>query len=231
MALKEDLEDQVGAIFGAKWEERDGTVVPTDTSVKLGNDAVNLDATVLYADLSDSTKMVDSKKATFAAEVYKAFLHSAAKIIGSEDGTIVAYDGDRVMAVFIGDSKNTSAVRAGLKINWATKNIVQPAMNKRWSTDFVVKHVVGIDTCKLFVAKTGIRGANDLVWVGRAANWAAKLCTLDDAYSTRVTKAVYDSLHASVKFAQNGTVNMWQEVSWEPMNGATIYRSTYWWPL
>ena len=33
---------------------------------------------------------------------------------------------------------------------------------------------LGIDTSKLFVARTGIRKSNDLVWVGRAANYAAK---------------------------------------------------------
>lgn len=231
MALKDDLKNQVDVIFCTNWQERDGTVVPNDASVKLGNDAVNIEGTVLYADLSDSTKMVDQMPATFAAEVYKAFLHCAAKIITAEGGTIVSYDGDRIMAVFMGTSKNTSAVRAGLKINWATKNIVQPSMKAVYkSTTFVVKHVVGIDTCKLFVAKTGIRGANDLVWVGRAANWAAKLCTLDDSWSTRITKRIYDNMHDSVKFA-GGTKNMWESVTWNANNKEPIYRSTYWWSL
>lgn len=228
MALKDDLQKEVDAIFCTNWKERDGQVVPDDTSVKLGNDAVNIDGTVLYADLDESTAMVDTKKKTFAAEVYKTFLHAAAKIITSEGGTIVAYDGDRVMAVFVGTSKNTSAVRAALKINWATKNIVQPSMKKVYTTDFVVKHVVGIDTCKLFVAKTGIRGANDLVWVGRAANWAAKLCTLGEA-PTWITRAVYDNIADQAKFS-NGK-NMWEERSWTSMNKASIYRSTYWWSL
>ena len=133
------------------------------------------------------------------------------------------------MAVFIGSNKNTAAVRAGLKINWATKNIVQPSMKKIYKqTDFIVKHVVGIETCKLFVAKTGIRGANDLVWVGRAANWAAKLCTLGQA-PTWITKAVYDNIASVAKYS-NG-LDMWEARSWTAMNKATIYKSTYSWPL
>jgi class 3 adenylate cyclase len=56
-----------------------------------------------------------AEKHRFAAEIYKTFLHCAAKIIRSEDGVITAYDGDRIMAVFIGNAKNTSAVRAALK--------------------------------------------------------------------------------------------------------------------
>jgi hypothetical protein len=57
-----------------------------------------------------------------------------------------------------------------------------------------INHVTGIDTSDLFVAKTGVRGANDLVWVGRAANYAAKLTALPPAYPTYITKEVYDAL-------------------------------------
>ena len=48
MGLKADLEAQVKAIFRDAWEERDGTVVPDTPDIKLGNDGVNLKATVLY---------------------------------------------------------------------------------------------------------------------------------------------------------------------------------------
>lgn len=44
----------IAGIFGSKWDERDGTVVPDDDSVGLGNEAVKLNATVLYADLAVS---------------------------------------------------------------------------------------------------------------------------------------------------------------------------------
>src|SRR6266480_1014620 len=119
MALKDELADEVKKIFQAQWTSRDGNVVPTDSYIGLSNDAVKIDATVLYADLADSTNLVDTHPATFAAEVYKAFLHCAAKIIRSEGGDITAYDGDRVMAVYVGDHKNTRAVRTSMKLHWA----------------------------------------------------------------------------------------------------------------
>ena len=111
MTFKTDLESEVKEIFESKWKEREGQVVPDPEALKLGNDAVKLKATVLYADMADSTDLVDNNKPHFAAEIYKAFLRCAARIIKNEQGTITAYDGDRVMAVFLGDSKNTSAVR------------------------------------------------------------------------------------------------------------------------
>lgn len=47
MALKADLEQEIATVYAAKWDERDGTVVPDDDSLTLSNDAIKLHATVL----------------------------------------------------------------------------------------------------------------------------------------------------------------------------------------
>jgi len=231
VGLKTDLENEVATVFSSKWEERDGNVVPDDDSVGLDNDAVKLKATVLYADLADSTNLVDSQVAFVAAEIYKTFLHCAAKIIRSEDGEITAYDGDRVMAVYIGDLKNTRAVRSAMKINYAVSYIVNPGHKTVYKQSlYTLKHVTGVDTSELFVAKTGVRGANDLVWVGRAANYAAKLATLSDSYQTYITKEVYDAMINEVKVSTDGR-QMWEAVRWNTFDDRVIYRSNWWWSI
>lgn len=230
MGLKDDLEAEVATIFCSSWTERDGETVPEAEDLKLGNDAVKLNATVLYADLADSTALVDGYKKTFAAEIYKTFLHCAAKIIRDEGGTSTAYDGDRIMAVFIGNPKNTPAVRAAMKINWAMQEIVWPALKKQYpNTTYVPKHVVGIDTSDLFIARTGVRGANDLVWVGRAANYAAKLATLPESSATYITSGVYNSMSDEVK-KSNGK-DMWKALTWTGFNNSTIYGSSWRWKV
>jgi class 3 adenylate cyclase len=229
VGMKDELERQVSAIYRAKWEERDGNVVPDDDSLTLGNDAVKLKATVLYADLADSTKLVDGHAAFFSAEMYKTFLHCAAKIVREEDGVITAYDGDRIMAVYIGELKNTRAVRAALKINFAVLNIINPTQQAFYTkTAFTLKHVVGVDTSELFVAKTGVRGANDLVWVGRAANYAAKLSNLPDSFSTYITKEVYDAMIGELRVHTDGRA-MWEPVRWDNFDDRIVYRSNWWW--
>jgi len=115
MGLKDDFETEVAEIFKRKWEERQGEVVPEDVNLKLGNDAVNLDATVLSADLADSTKLVDGYKPWFAAEIYKTFLHCAAKIIRSHNGVITAYDGDRIMGSILANLRTLRQSRARCK--------------------------------------------------------------------------------------------------------------------
>lgn len=229
MGLRDDLTDRVRRIFREQWEVRDGQKVPESEDLKLSNDAVKLEGTVLYADLSESTSLVDQYKPHFAAEIYKAYLLCAAKLITNEGGSITAYDGDRVMGVFIGDSKNSNAARCALRINYAVKKIINPLMKKQYPTkEFSLRQVVGIDTCELFIARTGIRGSNDLVWVGRAANYAAKLCSLSPDYPSWITSDVYDRLNKKSKFGKDGQ-SMWERRSWTAMDGIDIYCSSWFW--
>lgn len=231
MVLKEDLEAAVKTIFKEVWSERDGEVVPDPEDLNLGNDAVNLSATVLYADISSSTVLVDSYESRFAAEIYKTFLACAAKIIKDEDGAITAYDGDRVMGVFIGKGKNTSAVRTALRINTAVLQVVKPALKAQYPTSpYDLKHVVGVDTSNLLVSRIGVRNDNDLVWVGRAANYAAKLSALNAGFATYITHSVYDNINDSVKYALTKE-DIWQARKWTAMNDMSIYASNYYWTV
>ena len=229
MSLADDIRAEVKEILSTNWKERDGQKVPDAEDVKLGNDAVKLTGTVLYADLADSTEMVNGYKDWFAAEMYKSYLLSACRIIRAEGGSITAFDGDRVMAVFIGDSKNSAAAKAGLKINHAVIKIINEEVAAKYPKNpFQMKHAVGIDTSALFVARTGIRGSNDLVWVGRSANYAAKLCTLRSGnYATWITKSVYSSLNDAAKYSSSGTC-MWEEQSTDVVDVA-VYASTWSW--
>jgi class 3 adenylate cyclase len=226
--LKDDLDAEVKKIFREQWSERDGQIVPEPTDLALGNDAVLLDATVLYADMADSTKLVDSYEPEFAAEVYKTYLACAARIIKNQTGVITAYDGDRVMGVFIGKSKNTCAVRAAFKINGAVWDIIKPALKRQYpNTDYDLKPVIDVDTSKLLVGRIGVRNDNDLVWVGRAANYAAKLSSLSDGFTTYITDSVYNIMVDSVKYGGVNKEHMWQELTWTAMDNISIYGSIW----
>ena len=146
----------------------------------------------MYADIDGSTGLVDTRSKEFCAEVYKVFLYLSSRIIRAEGGEIRSFDGDRVMGVFVGDSKNTSAAKAGLKINYAVKNILNPSLGSVYEGYPGITHTVGIDTSELLAVRAGIRGSNDLVWIGRAANHAAKLNNLQSKFATRIKKEVFD---------------------------------------
>ena len=132
MAFGDDLNSEVVKILRERWTTRNGRVVPNSEDLKLGNDVDTLEGTVLYADLDDSTTLVDTMKPLFAAEIYKCFLACADRIVRSEGGEITSYDGDRIMAVFIGDAKESVAARTALKINFAVQEIISPAIRNQY---------------------------------------------------------------------------------------------------
>ncbi|MCB2177203.1 MAG: hypothetical protein KQH57_15440 [Actinomycetales bacterium] len=231
MGLKSELEAHAKKTHDDVWRRRKGDAVPDSSSVTFGTDAVELDGTVLYADLTDSTGLVNGYKDWFAAEVYKNYLYTAARIIRDQNGTITAYDGDRVMAVFIGNNKNTAAAKTALKINWAVRHILQPALGAKYpESKYKIEQKIGIDTSPLFVAKTGIRGSDDLVWVGKAANNAAKMATLDLGYSSYITHSVYGVLNEEAKYGGTPKADMWSDLGNAAL-GFGVYGSTYWWSI
>lgn len=211
MALKDDLATHVNSTFGSFWTTRDGQKVPGDGDIKLSNDGVHLDGVVLYADLTDSTGLVLKRPDTFAAEIYKAYVYCAARIIGAT-GTVTAYDGDRVMGVFIGESRFDDAVTCALQINGAVQDIIQPKIVSIYkNSPYSLRHKVAMDSSKLLVANTGVRGNHDLVWVGNAANNAAKIAALKRTinYTTYVTKAMWDGMGTWSKVGGKPFANMW----------------------
>lgn len=231
MAL--DLASGVREIFQKAWEIRNGRVVPEASDLKLGNDAVEFArATVLYADLTGSTALVDRANWQFAAEIYKAYLHCAASIIRAEGGVITSYDGDRVMGVFVGETQTTPAARAALKINWAVQKIVNPELKAQYpGSNYTVSQVVGIDCGEVRAARTGVRGYNDLVWVGRAANYAAKLTELKGEQRSWITDTAYNWLHNDLKHRKNDGAAIWKRFTWTKNGNLPVWGSAWTWSI
>jgi len=229
MKTSTEILAEVRAILATDWKTRDGKTIPDAEDVRLGNDAVKLNATVLYADLTDSTGLVNNFKDWFAAEIYKSYLVAACHVIRNHNGAITAFDGDRVMGVYIGDMKNSNAAKTALKIGYLVKEI-NKLINAQYSTtSYVLRQSIGIDTSKLFVAKTGIRNSNDLVWVGKAANYAAKLCSLaDENDTTFITEPVFKKLSDDAKFGGSPRRVMWEKSYWGA-ESISIYKSNWTW--
>ena len=231
--MDSELTTAVDSIVKTGWDLRVGQVIPETEDITLGNSGVTLEATVLYADLADSTELALFDQ-EIAAEVCKAYLVGTTRLIKAAGGEIRSFDGDRVMGVFMGKSKNTRAVKAALKINYFFTRVLEPAFMSFYArlqdSPFRFAQSVGIDTGEIRAVRAGIRNSNDLVWVGRAPNIAAKLSGIREPdYSTYITEAVYDVLHQSAKLSDGQ--NMWERRSWakgEPYGTGTVYRSSWW---
>jgi class 3 adenylate cyclase len=226
-SIKDTLSAKVKSIIADDvWEIVKGQGIPE--SLGLGNKGSRIKATILYADLAESTALVENYTDSTAAEVYKTYLYCAVKIIINNGGYVASFDGDRVMGVYHGGSPNTSAAKSALQINYAVVNIINPQLTKTYpSKGIVVKAACGVDTSDVLVINSGIRNNNDFAWIGRAANHAAKLCSLrHEGYSSWITKEVYDAMSAEAKTSEGKA--MWEARTWTKYD-RSIYRSSWTW--
>lgn len=228
MTLKDDLTARIQTIAREQWAAPAGRVVPDTTSMPFANVGRIFEACFLYADLSDSTSMVRTVAATQAAEYYKAFLHCASKLIQHEGGTIEAYDGDRVMGIFLGSTKEAAAVTAAAKLQAAVRDVINPTFASVYPSHHELRYTVGIDCGSVLACKAGVRGESELVWVGAAANLAAKLNSfpkLDHSYPTRITESVLVRLPQGLREFRDGS-NAW-DGPYQSV-GVNHYRSLGW---
>ena len=235
MALKAGLQSKVTEILTVNWNIRDGNVVPVTKDVNLSNGAVRLEAAYLYADLADSTTLARDFDKRTTARVVRAYLHVMSKIVRQYGGEIRSFDGDRVMGIFIGDSKCSNAATCCLKMHWAFLNIIRPTVETKRPAlkkgGFTLEHCAGVDVGEILVVRAGVHGSNDLISIGAAPNIAAVLSDIRvPPYRSYITKDVYDRLRKNAKYADGK--DMWQARSLTVKNRVMRgYRSSYTWSM
>ncbi|MCC9175849.1 adenylate/guanylate cyclase domain-containing protein [Arthrobacter sp. zg-Y179] len=229
------IESSVSEIFGATWNITNGTKVPKTEDVVMKNGGRLVDATYLYADLAGSSKMADSLFKETTAKIIRAYINSASRILRHQGGEIRSFDGDRVMAIFMGDDKETRAVRAALAINWAVVEVIRPAIERSWSDGkniSKIAHGIGIDTGEALIVRGGVRDNNDLISIGQAPNRAAKLSEKRDTFPLTITGPVFNAMSADVAYTDINVL-MWQKQQIRNDIGTldTLFRSQYSWAI
>lgn len=251
MGLNDDITTGVRRTLKTTLLVRDGRKVPEkgDLAFLNGGGAVRLDATYAYADLADSSGLAQRVKQEVAANVIRAYVHAAAKTFRSYGGEIRSFDGDRVMAIFVGEQKNMLAIRAALALNWAVDKVINPLMYETWSDMsqiWKMRHAIGVATGQALIVRGGVFGDSDMISIGEAPNIAAKLSELRPVsphygpqYSIFITEEVYGDLpdavrigHAPIPQMQYGylgqavetaSVDMWDPLGQHGIGGTQVW--------
>lgn len=234
MGIDEDISNRINQIRDADWNKRVGTKVPTSNDIALANGAVELQATYFYTDLANSSKMAKTFDRRVTAKILKSFVATSARLISHFGGTIMSFDGDRVMGAFVGDTKNTQAIQCSFAVAYAVTQLIRPRFEKKYDSvknaNFKIQHATGIDQGTVFLVRAGIYGNNDLISIGRAPNLAAKLSDLREGdFTTFASKASVDRALDKVNKRLDGSTGIWESRTWNYCGEKIdIYRSSYW---
>lgn len=232
MTSSYSIKSDVQTVLSTVLDIEDARVVPKTEDVALSSGAKKIEATYAYADLADSTTLAQIGTTWTVARVIRSYVNTAAALFRNYGGEIRSFDGDRVMAIFVGPLKNDNAVRAALAINWAVIEVINPMMQRlmkdladRWT----MRHGIGIDTGEGLIVRGGVRGHNDLISIGRAPNVAAKLSEVRGEKTINITTDVYQELHGN--HWETDGVNMWTNTGQANFGGnkVTVMGSSYYW--
>jgi len=120
------------SLLDAAWDIRTSTSVPEAEEIVLKNGGVRIDATYLFADMAHSSTLAQLIKDEVAAKVFRVYLNAATQLLLHRGGAIRSFDGDRVMAIFVGAEKNRAAVQAAMHIQWAVHRVLRPKLLAKW---------------------------------------------------------------------------------------------------
>lgn len=246
MGLKSDITEKVKEILDTNFQIEDIAYVPeiTDTKLTFGNKGLKFEATVLYIDLRDSTKILNQHNKSTIAKIHKAYLYTTVKIAKSLGGEVRSFNGDSVLAFFQGTNKNTlsNAVKAAMQIRYMishSESGINTLLEKYSAVDFGI----GIDDGKILCVKVGVGGdanTKDLIWIGNAVNKSVIISDECKAnYYIGISSYVYSNLNDEVKYGtqKNGwgpevKVDVWTAYR-VLYNGTyeTFYKTNWYWTV
>lgn len=246
MSLKSDITDKVKEILDTNFQIEDVKYVPeiSDSKLTFGNKGLQFEATVLYIDLRDSTKILNKHNKSTIAKIHKAYLYTTVKIAKSLGGEVRSFNGDSVLAFFEGTTKTTlsNAVEAAMKIRYMIAHS-ESGINTLLSKYSAVDFGIGLDDGKILCVKVGVGGdanTKDLIWIGNPVNKSVKIsdeCRASDYIG--ISSYVYSNLNDSVKygtrknfFGQDEKVDMWTPYQ-VLYNGKheTFYKTSWFWTI
>lgn len=213
--------------------------VPNPEDIPLGNRAAQLETTALFVDVRQSSDITNVFRRQTAAKMMKAYFDGAVRVINANEGAVRSFNGDGMLALFVGNSRSNNAVKAAMQLKWFVRDVLSPRFEKFFlrkkdalgnALDFNVG--CGLDEGTVFAVRVGIKGTNDVSWVGRCTNTSSKLSNIaQPPKNVLITRAVYKRLNDDRKYSE-GTL-MWSNESFYEMGGVSraLRSTTYHWTI
>ncbi len=235
MSLSEDIKNKVSEYINSKYEITDGIVTPDKKSISFGAQAKKIWSVVLYIDIRDSRKLMESENLLIAARVHKSFLFAASKCVREHDGDLRSFNGDSVLSFFVGEDSAKRAVKAAMKTKCSVHEIINPILKKRINKE--IDYGIGVAQGKILVVKSGVPGDEiyqDLIWVGLPTIHAFEYGNMArKPYNVWISKNVYKAIKDDKSMIYSKGKDMWvyndsHEFSF---GNFRVYKTDYYWNL
>src|SRR3954467_15381589 len=113
---KATLQTLVNEYMSGTYDAYEPRRVPEPADIKLGKHAAKLTATALFIDMRQSSNITNAFRLQTAAKMIKSFIGGAVQIVSHNGGAVRSFNGDGMLAIFVGDNRSTSATKAAMQI-------------------------------------------------------------------------------------------------------------------
>lgn len=177
MATNQETLNKIGEYLNQSYTQEETRVVPKRPDLTFGNSAKKMKhAVVVYVDMRKSKKILSDATTFWSVKIHKSFLLALTHCVECRDGHMRSFNGDGILAFFVGDNAASRAVRAAMDMKGFVLQINEKltAAGKN-EIDFGI----GIAQGEVLVAKSGKAGDDmtkqDLIWVGLPVYVAVEL--------------------------------------------------------
>ena len=201
--------------------------IPEDAQVPKGKTVLNLNCSIMFVDMRNSTFMTDSNGRKNMVKIYKMFTRLVVKSVEENFGQVMQIVGDGMLCLFINKIIDNNIYNSGQlamdsvrSINTYLKESYNPIVDEAWE----IKVGMGICTGHVYLNKLGKKGKDEVCQVAYPSsmtNYASKFCNnarageviFDDNTYNHIDE--YDREDVETKtLPQYGEVNCLRDITW-----------------
>ena len=201
--------------------------IPEDDQVPKGNKALNLNCSIMFVDMRNSTFMTDEAGRKNMTKIYKMFSRLVVKSIEENYGQVMQIVGDGMLCLFINKNIDNNKYNSGQlaidsvkSINTYLKKSYNPTVEESWK----IKVGMGVCTGHVYLNKLGKKGKDEVCQVAfpsSMTNYASKFCNNARAGEVIFDDNTYNHLNkdnqcnvVTKKLTQYGEVKCLRKIKW-----------------
>lgn len=179
------LEDEIFEEIGEKLDMDFDIVKKKEipSNFKLENDewAQVDDVVCVYFDLSSSTNILRDYGDEISVKIFDSYIKSATRIFKNFECSYLDIQGDGGFALFSGDKHIQRAMVSAITLKTLLSKSYSGNLNdlvKKIKSKINLSSRIGVHIGKILAKKSGIRGENEILWLGGLVSVASKICGL-----------------------------------------------------
>lgn len=217
------LQNELRAIRDSAIEVENITYIPADNEVSKKSIIKNLQCSIMFVDMRNSTQMQDINGRKNMVKIYKMFARLVIKAVEENGGKVMQIVGDGFLCLFVNDEINSGqkAINAAISINTYVSKAYNEIVNDKWTIGFGC----GICSGHVYITKIGVKGKNkcsQLAFPSSVTNYASKFCGLADKGCVIVDYETFKQLNKDskkylneIKTVNYGSAFCMENVTWK----------------